>query len=164
MKTIPLTQGKVALVDDELFDELNRFKWCASRGGKTFYAIRLVWVAWGRKAGYSMHREVFRLLGEDVLCTVDHKDRNGLNNQRHNLREASHAEQSRNHGMQVSNTSGYIGVSWDKKAGKWVARASMDGKRKRLGYFDDPAEAAEVRDHYVQKHYGEFAILNGRPE
>lgn len=153
MKTIPLTQGKVALVDDELFDALNQFKWSAYRDGKTFYAVRKV----------RLHHEVFRLHGEEILDTVDHIDRDGLNNQFHNLRPATLAEQSRNHGVRINNKSGYAGVSWNKQAGKWAAYVTVNSINKFLGYFDDPTAAAAVRDEYTLKHHGEFAFLNFTP-
>lgn len=163
MKTITLTQGKVALVDDDLFDELNQFKWNAYRKDKTFYAKRDIRLTDDSRAKCRMHHEVFRLLGKEILNTVDHKDRNGLNNRYHNLRPATTAEQGRNHGMRIDNKSGYIGVSWCRQRSKWWARVCVNNIRKSLGYFDDPVTAAKIRDEYVLKHHGEFAVLNFPP-
>lgn len=160
MKTIPLTQGKVALVDDELFDELNQFKWYAKCDRKTFYAVRSIKLDDGRQTKRYMHHDIFRLLGEEISGTVDHKDRNGLNNQFDNLRPATPAGQSCNRGKRIDNKSGYAGVSWNKWNGKWKAEIRINNTRKHLGYFDDPAVAAKVRDEYALKHGGEFVVLN----
>lgn len=160
MKTIPLTQGKVALVDDDLFEALNRFKWCAFRQKKTFYAHRGVRLPDGKWTNKRMHREIFELLGLPVPKTIDHRDRNGLNNQFKNLRPATHTEQLRNRGKRTDNTSGYIGVNWHKQTRKWQAHIKIDGKQRHLGLFTDAFSAAWVRDEFVKKHYGGFGVLN----
>jgi hypothetical protein len=101
-----------------------------------------------------------RLIRPDITGEIDHDDRNGLNNRRSNLRAASRAEQLRNLGIRVDNTSGYKGVSWSKDKDKWRARIMIDGKEKSLGYYDDPEEAARVRDAAAQELHGEFAFVH----
>ena len=82
MKEIVLTQGKVALVDDEDHEYLNQFKWCAANNGGTFYAIRKACYD-GKWITERMHRVLFDIPpGKEI----DHIDHNGLNNQRSNLR------------------------------------------------------------------------------
>ena len=92
MKTIILTRGKVALVDDADFEALSKFKWHAMRSGKKWRAVRTVKVGskWGRKIG--MHVQIMGFPG----VQVDHRNRNGLDNQRHNLRRATHQQQMAN--------------------------------------------------------------------
>jgi hypothetical protein len=160
MKQIPLTQGKVALVDDELFDELNRFKWCAQRSKKTFYASRGIRLPNGKRTSVAMHREIFRMLGKSIPAMVDHRDRDGLNNQWSNLRSASQSEQSRNQGRRRTNKSGFIGVAWRTRDLKWMAYAQVSGKTFHLGTFTDSFSAAWVRDAFAKTHHGEFASLN----
>lgn len=91
MKLIPLTQGKFALVDDEYYEYLHQWKWCAHRQKHTFYAVRNI-VSNGKKKTHAMHRE---LLNSGILY-IDHKDGNGLNNQRDNLRIASRGQNAMN--------------------------------------------------------------------
>lgn len=157
MKTIPLTQGKFAIVDDELFDELSRFKWSAMQSHKTFYAIRISTVD-GKRLSILMHREVMRLLGEPASDTVDHIDRNGLNNVRANLRHATYAEQNRNQARRTKNSSGYIGVCRDGK--RWKARIRVEYQQISLGTFNDPFSAAWVRDEAAKRYHGQYASLN----
>lgn len=90
MKTIPLTQGKVALVDDEDYEELSRFKWCATknRRGK-FYAVRGGPRAGGGSPTVQMHVVI---AGTPAGMDTDHIDGDSLNNQRSNLRICTRAE------------------------------------------------------------------------
>jgi hypothetical protein len=159
MKTIPLSKGQFAIVDDGLFSELNKFEWYAWRPAKTFYAVRRV-IRNGRRGLCLMHREVFRLRGERVPKTVDHKNRNGLDNRRRNLRPATRGQQNMNHSRRPNNKSGYIGVSWYKQLKKWMAYCNVNGKRKHIGYFDDAEDAARARDKYAKKRHRGFAVLN----
>lgn len=157
MKTITLTQGKVALVDDGLFEELSQFKWQALKGSKTWYAQRHICVD-GRQTTIMMHREIFRLKGQPLPKLVDHRDRDGLNNRWSNLRPANHIESIRNRGKRRDNTSDYIGVSPARK--KWQARVKVGGVTKNLGYFTDKFSAAWIRDEFVKANFGEFAVTN----
>lgn len=117
MKRIPLTQGKVALVSDEDYEYLMQWKWYARRAGKTFYAGRHVRLKLKQKV-FHMHRVIAERLG--ILEAPDHKDRNGLNNQRSNLRAATISQNKANRGRNKNNTSGYKGVYWDKERKKMV--------------------------------------------
>jgi hypothetical protein len=92
--------------------------------------------------------------------TVDHADRNSLNNQLSNLRLATRSQQGHNQRLRSTNTSGYRGVTWDKQMGKWQARIMVNGKRIHLGFYADPKEAALAYDAAAKIHYGEFAVLN----
>src|SRR5699024_4043144 len=74
------------------------------------------------------------------------------------LRLATNAENTRNKsGVCANNTSGYRGVSWNKDAGKWNARITIDGRRIHLGYFADVEEAADAASAAREELYGEFA-------
>lgn len=92
---------------------------------------------------------------------VDHIDGNGLNNQRSNLRIATHLQNQRNRQhMNKNNSSGYRGVTWCKGAGRWMAQLSLNYKHVHLGLFDSPIDAAIAYDHAVIEHFGEFASTN----
>lgn len=89
MREIPLTQGKVALVDDQNFDFLNQWKWYAGKGTGTWYARRNRRVSEGPGVGtVLMHRAIMRYPG---ALDVDHRDGNGLNNTLDNLQTLTRA-------------------------------------------------------------------------
>ncbi len=155
MKTISLTQGKVALVDDKNFDRLNLHKWCAAkyrRGGRDiFYAVRQA-----KGATVYMHREI---IGCDSPM-VDHKDSDGLNNQEHNLRAATRANNSSNSRKRPGCASQFKGVYWRKDRECWKAAIRKGTQFFFLGLYDDETEAAHAYDTAAIRHFGEFACLN----
>lgn len=152
MREIPLTQGKVALVDDCDYEYLNQWKWCAHNHGYTFYAVRT-----SRKSGKQdtilMHRIVGKRMGLDMSLEVDHIKRNGLNNQRRNLRSATDSQQKQNQSIQKNNISGYRGVSWNKQTCKWRAEIWYSKKHIFLGYFDDIKDAIKARKAAERKYF-----------
>jgi hypothetical protein len=90
---------------------------------------------------------------------TDHKDRNGLNNRRNNLRSATPSQQTANTRLlRSNNTSGFRGVYFF--GGKWKAHIEVNGKEKHLGTFDMPIDAALAYDAAARKHFNEFAVLN----
>ena len=157
MKRIPLTQGKEALVDDGDYEYLMQWQWYAARMGKGFYAVRSVWRS-GKQRTVLMHRAVTARAGLSGR-QVDHRDRNALNNQRSNLRPATRAENEANQGLQCNNTSGAVGVHWDRTCQKWYARVRL-GRLCAGQHFDDFDEAVTWRDAKAKVLHGEFAYLN----
>jgi hypothetical protein len=155
MKEIQLTQGKVALVDDEDFNNLNRYNWCASRSSYTYYALRSIKIL-GKETTIAMHQEIML---PAVGMVIDHIDGNKLNNQRSNLRVCKHKQNIRN---QVKRYGTYIykGVSWDKVNSKWFSTIKVNGKGINLGRFKNEKEAAEIYNQAAIKYFGEFAKLN----
>lgn len=166
MKEIPLTQGKVALVDDEDFERVNQWKWNAelhkTRAGteSTWYAKRIPWDSVSKRSlpKIYMHRFVVGL--SDASVRIDHRDRNGLNNQRSNLRLSTPSQNHANSIMNSRNTSGFRGVHWDKNRLKWEAQIRCGEKRIHLGRFETKAEAAIAYNNAAVAHFGEFATLN----
>lgn len=153
VKHIPLTQGLVALVVDDDYEELSRHKWCAHRNGRTTYAKTRV----GSK-NIKMHRFLF-----PEWRAIDHRDGDGLNNQRVNLREATPQQNSRNMRKRPGGASQYTGVIWDRQTSKWRARIRNDGKLKHLGSFDNEADAARAYDRAAIERDPEFHRLNLKP-
>ena len=95
MKELPLTQGKAALVDDADFEWLSQWKWTAMRAKDTWYAVRKPYVGKVRLT-VMMHRQIANT--KDGMHT-DHRDGNGLNNQRTNLRSATPTQNQHNRRM-----------------------------------------------------------------
>lgn len=156
MREIPLTQGYVALVDDEDYEEVSRFRWYVRVNKQYAYASRKIKVG-GKWVEVHMHRV---LLNAQDGMVVDHIDGNGLNNLKGNLRLATISGNNHNSRIRKDNTSGYKGVHWNSRASKWRAEIRLNGKVKFLGYFDDPIEAAKTRDKAAVELHGEFAKLN----
>ena len=143
VKEIPLTgkqgRGRVALIDDEDYALVSRFRWYAKVVDSKIYAATSHSGASGAaKRPICMH--VF-LTGYDL---TDHRNGDGLDNQRENLRVATQAQNLMNRGYPSSNTSGFKGVS--RKRDKWVAGIKANGVHKRLGGFTTPEQAARAYD------------------
>lgn len=139
MKRIALTQGKFALVDDEDFERLNQFKWYANKSRQVWYARRAIYVN-GKQIMLRMHQEI---IGKRQGFIADHKDGDGLNNQRTNLRHVTRRQNCQNlHNR--SRSSKYPGVYWQRINKKWMARIWIDDKIKYLGLFIDESKAFEA--------------------
>ena len=157
MREIPLTQGKVALVDDEDYEWLAQWRWTAwtSERNKTWYARRPIWKPERRKSSIAMHHLILPIQHGQ---TVDHKNGNGLDNQRHNLRLATNPENQCNAGPYSSNTSGYKGVC--AVGPRWRAQLQVDGRKVHIGIFDVLEDAARAYDVAARELQGEFAYQN----
>ena len=159
MKLIPLTQGQFAMVDDEDFDFINQWKWYASKDVRTFYARTNIWLhKIGKQKTVRMHRYILLLNNPSVL--VDHKDCNGLNNQKNNLRIATPYQNAANKSSIQNGYSKYLGVSWHIKIKRWEARISKNNKSHYLGVFKNEVDAAIAYNKKATELHGEFANLN----
>lgn len=154
---IPLTQGKVALVDAEDAERVNEYRWCANKvilksGKVKFYASRTV-----RKG---VQRQLHRFLtnakrGQEV----DHKNGDGLDNRKSNLRVCTRAQNLWNRGKTKPGSSIYKGVV-KTKHNRWAAYIKANGKREFLGCYATEIEAAAAYDKRAKELHGEFAYLN----
>ena len=156
MKEIKLTQGFVALVDDEDYKELNQFKWHVTKIGRTYYAVRNNRISKGKREILRMHRIILGVT--DRKIKIDHKDNNGLNNQNENLRLASQAQNCRNKVLRIGTSSKYKGVS--KHQGKYQANIGFNYKLIYLGIYDNEIDAAIAYNNKAAELFGEFAKLN----
>ncbi|MBN1787090.1 MAG: HNH endonuclease [Sedimentisphaerales bacterium] len=152
-RKITLTNGKFTIVSPEDYEKLSEYNWQCIEKNNNSYAIRMQ----GNKI-IQMHRMITNTPKGKV---VDHKDRNGLNNIRENLRLATIAQNNRNCKKRTTPVSSkYKGVSLYKGYKKWRASIRYDNKYKHLGYFENEIEAAKAYDEAAKKYHGEFAVLN----
>ncbi len=153
-KLIPLTQDKFAIVDADDYDRLNQYKWYASRNENgDYYAKRM---ERGTRRQIIMHRVITEA---PPGLLVDHRNHNGLDNRRSNLRICTKGENNRNQ-LPRGGTSQYKGVSWSKSHKKYAATIRCNKQRFHLGWFDDEVEAAKAYDKKAKELFGEFAYLN----
>lgn len=161
MKEIPLSRGQVAIVDDEDYEALAQHKWHAHRrSGGALYAARTTSRSVKPRRLIYMHREV---TGARKGQAVDHRNHNGLDNRRENLRVCDTRQNAGNMRKLRKATSQYKGVWFDFSRGKWEAMIrgpGGSGPRRFLGRFATEAEAAAAYDKAALEVFGEFALLN----
>jgi len=155
MKEIPLTQGKTAIVDDDMYDELSKYKWSASFLHGNWYAKRNIRVG-GKRLTVRMHSVII-----DIPSGLlpDHKNGNGLDNRRENLRACTKTENQRNQ-RKTRGTSVFKGVHWKEERGNWIAQIQVNHKNFHLGCFTSEIAAALAYDEAAKLHFGEFAKTN----
>lgn len=156
-KEIPLTQGKVTLVDVEDYDYLNQWRWCAAKRGNDLFYAKKSNNQNKKRNTLLMHREI---LNSSPEMLTDHISGDGLDNRRKNLRNCNCSQNQMNRGKRINNKSGYKGVSRQKRDGKWVARIVVKNKYKYLGLFNTKEEAAFCYNNAAIKYHKEFARLN----
>jgi hypothetical protein len=144
MKYIKLTQGKYTIVDDDMFEELSKWKWSYKKDGG--YAVRSQYVRLGpKKRTYKriwMHRVINNTPDGSL---TDHINQNGLDNRKINLRSGNKSLNGINRGKQDNNTSGYKGIYLDSWTGQWRAEIGINGKRYKLGRFNNIKDAIQAR-------------------
>ena len=167
MLEIALTKGMSTVVDDEDYNRLIRFPWFYTKSSRcknthTGYAAyhqtsKSKWV-W-------MHRFILGMCnsaGTDLAphMRVDHRDGNGLNNSRTNLRPCTRAQNGQNRkGNSDKRTSRYKGV-FARTNGNWRAAIRVNNVLLCLGTYPDEEMAASVYNDAAVKYFGEFARLN----
>jgi len=154
MKEIILTKGCKALVDDEDYERINKFRWNfqSGRAGRSIGGRK-------NKVNFMLH---WAIIGKPKKgFVVDHIDNNPLNNTRSNLRICTPGENAKN-SKQIgkNNTSGYKGVKWDKARNKWMASIMVEYRNKFLGRFESKEKAAICYNKAAKKYFGAFAKLN----
>lgn len=152
-KEVPLTQDKVALVDDEDYDRVCAHRWC-------FHNIR----------GY--HRAVSRINGELVSMAdfilgvisgqeVDHINHDTLDNRRENIRPCTRSQNLMNARKRTGQCSSrFKGIWWDKSVERWHAEITVRGNTTRVGTSECEIEAAGMYNYAAKKLFGEFAYVN----
>lgn len=146
-KEIPLTQGKVTIVDAADYDWLNQWKWhitshgYASRDPKTTYLHRFI-------------------LNAPKGMWVDHINGDRLDNRRCNLRICTRQENLRNQKKQSGRSSKYKGVCWHNQSKCWMAYIKHNKVSMNLGCYKKEEDAACAYNEAATRLFGEFAKLN----
>ncbi len=160
-REIPLTGGRMAIVDDGDYDWINQWKWKVSDDSrKILYAVR--YVIWHDDEGEKhrrkvrMHRVIMKTPPE---FEVDHIDGNGLNNQKNNMRNCSHIQNMQNL-RHFQNGKPHKGYYWNKRDKCYQGCITHNKKRIPLGCFHSAKEAAIAYNKAAERLFGEFAFLN----
>lgn len=152
MKEIQLSQGKVAIVDDEDFEWLSQWKWCFRQQGYAGMGI----VENGKQRIVYMHRLI---AGTPKGMDTDHIDKNKLNNQRKNLRICTHEENCRNRSKSCNNTTGVKCVVLDSRTGRFRAYIKVKYRQIHIGMFDSIVEASSAHLKAQKYHFGTFSEI-----
>ena len=155
-KEIPLTKGYVAIVDDEDFEFLSKWKWHEDQG----YAKRSSRIEGSWPTKYKiipMHRVIMKTPDD---MDVDHIDHNKTNNQKINLRNVTRSQNNMNRFSQNGSTSSYKGVCWDSNRKRWMAKIGLSGKTKYLGRFEKEEDAALAYNFAALEYFGEYSMVN----
>lgn len=149
MQVIPLTHGKLAIIDDEDFEAVSKVPWCLSLQG---YAVT-------RDGNTTMKMHHF-IMGKREGLEIDHINNDKIDNRRSNLRHVTHAQNCQNSAMRNDNTSGFRGVTYQMGRSAWKAQIYKDKKNHHLGLFPTKQEAALAYNKAAARLFGEFAKLN----
>ncbi|SEG75455.1 HNH endonuclease [Sphingobacterium lactis] len=147
--SIPLTQGKFALIDFDDLPIIKNYTWCYDNG----YA-RTTIVKGGKQITLRMHRLIVK---DYENKEIDHINGNRSDNRKINLRACFHSENLKNQTIRSTNKSGYKGVCWQKSKRKWRATIYVEKKQKHLGLFDCPNEAHKAYVKASDIYFGEFS-------
>ena len=152
MDKIKLTKNKVTLVDDEDFEYLNSFKWYICNKG---YVVRLD--PYENRRQIRLHRVV---VDNPTGQSVDHINRDKLDNRKSNLRVVTDWQNRVNRIKYKNNQSGYKGVYFRSNRNHWCALMNFKGKEIYLGSFENPEKAAMAYNEAAKKYHGEYANFN----
>ena len=155
---VKLTRGLVTIIDAEDFELVSQFKWYATRGSNTDYAVRTPWIPEERRyQQVSLHRF---LLNAPCDMHVDHRNHQGLDNRRSNLRLCTPTENRWNTQKRKGCRSEFLGVHHRPLRKKpWMAKLIVNKKHYSRSFATE-LEAALYYDELVEELHGEFAKLN----
>ena len=158
-KELQLTASDLkALVDDDIYEDLLQYKWYVTKWncvGRTYRSPRN-----GKTRHISLPNHIMQTFG----ILYDHKDRNGLNNLRDNLRVATNQQNSFNRSKRAGCSSKYKGVTYERSRATWRALIKYNGKTIHLGTFQTEIEAAVAYDDKATELFKEYAVLNFNAE
>lgn len=154
VKALPLTKGKVAIIDPEDYPLVSQYSWHAIYASHSWYAVR-------DNRDHNRTRGTSRVYLHKLLtgyARTDHHNGNGLDNRRYNLRDVTHAQNIDNSHSKPG-SSRFKGVTL-LLSGVWRARIVSGGTRHSLGCFASEDEAAEAYDEAARQAYGQYGRYN----
>ena len=149
MKTLLCKCGSQIFVDDSDFDEVKHLHWNCRSTGCVFTTLNHVDLPIANL-----------ILNVPQGQIVDHKDLNGHNNLRSNLRAATKAQNNYNRGPHRNSQTGIKGVFYCKQTGKWRVQVKRGDTRLNVGRFATIEEAKEAYNKAAKELHGEFAYQN----
>jgi len=152
MKEIKLTKNKSVIVDDVWFPIVSQWRWHYSNG----YAVRNIGTRENKELVF-MHRYITMA---PKCYQVDHINQNKLDNTMQNLRLVKPEKNYINRKMLPSNKTGFKGVCWDAKRGRYIASIQYQNKHYTLGRYNTKEEAALAYNDAAKRLHGEYAYLN----
>lgn len=152
---IPLTKGKVTVIDFDDFEKVRQSKWHAKQDRDTFYAARTIRLESGKRKTQKLHQ--FLVPG---FPQVDHINHDKLDNRKQNLRGCTGSQNQHNSKTRADNTSGFKGAYKMAGYGRWLSKIYFNKTQIYLGNFPTVEEAARAYDAAAKHYYGEFARLN----
>lgn len=163
---IPLSQGKFALIDQEDFERVGQYKWSAlcpapNRVKKRWYGVRNEYENGKAVRHFYLHRFI---MNAPKGVEVDHKNGDGLDCRKSNLRLATRSQNAANIPRKRTSQSPYKGVRRMNKSNYWYVDITKNGVNKLVYGFSNPEEAAREYDRLALELHGEFANLNFPPE
>lgn len=163
---VPLTKGYEAIIDTvdaPLVEGANWFALVKVRSDgsiRSVYAVRSSKRENGKQSAIWMHRVI---ASTPFGMETDHRDGDGLNNRRSNLRTATIEQNRQNARLRIDNRSGAKGVTWSRKEKKWRATIKANKETKRLGYFSKLEDAAEAYAKASLRLHGDFNLIADLP-
>lgn len=148
--------GIKILIDKDDYEKIkNHTIGIMSKGKNGGRYARITVTINNKKKRVLLHRYIMNV-HKKRLPIIDHKNRNTLDNRKSNLRLCTYSENMRNHGKRKDNSSGYIGVAWDKSRDKWKAYIQVNNKKISLGDFINKEDAVKAYLTASKKYHGEF--------
>jgi hypothetical protein len=141
------------IVDAEDYNKIKNYRWCI---GYNVQFKRMQYIC--TVINYErilLHHFILNYKG-----MIDHINLNIFDNRKSNLRKCTHAQNMRNSGIHRNNKTGYKGITFSERLGKWIAYIKINYKRIHLGCFNSQIDAACAYNKAAKKYFGEFACFN----
>lgn len=151
------TRPRCHFATDEIMDTMNKTYAGTEAGSCDKDPARPRWGMCINYKSMRRHQVVWIMHGNELTGQLDHINRDFTDDRIENLRLATGFQNAQNKSLAAVNTSGYKGVSWDKRRLKWEAAIECNKKRYRLGRFDDIKEAADAYKAKAEELHGQFA-------
>jgi hypothetical protein len=148
---------RIVFINDEDYGLIKAHKWRLLKQPLKEYAITNIKKG-GKICTLRMH---ILIMGKRKGKEIDHKNGNGLDNRRVNLRFLTHRQNMHNMKPFKTNTTGYRGVSLDSNGkGNYASYIHVNNKKIYLGNFKDKKDAAKAYNIAARKYHGKYAFQN----